>query len=37
MTKHWKPLVAMAAITWAAMGAAAPAHAESLTLVSPDG
>ena len=37
MTKHWKPLVAMAAITWAAMGAAAPAAAESLTLASPDG
>jgi alpha-glucosidase len=33
MTKHWKPLVAMAAIAWAA----APAHAESLTLASPDG
>jgi alpha-glucosidase len=37
MTKHWKPLVALAAIAWAAMGAAAPAHAESLTLASPDG
>jgi alpha-glucosidase len=37
MTKHWKPLVAMAAIAWAAMGTAAPAHAESLTLASPDG
>ncbi|MBK2942547.1 glycoside hydrolase family 97 protein, partial [Klebsiella pneumoniae] len=37
MTKHWKPLVAMAAITWAAMGAAAPAAAETLTLASPDG
>lgn len=33
MTKHWKPLVAMAALAWAA----APAHAESLTLASPDG
>ena len=33
MTKHWKFLVAMAAIAWAA----APAHAESLTLASPDG
>lgn len=33
MTKHWKPLVALAAIAWAA----APAHAESLTLASPDG
>jgi alpha-glucosidase len=33
MTKHWKSLVAMAAIMWAA----APAHAESLTLASPDG
>lgn len=37
MTKHWKPLVAMAAIAWAAMGAATPAHAETLTLASPDG
>ena len=37
MTKHWKSLVAMAAIAWAAMGAAAPLHAESLTLASPDG
>ncbi len=37
MTKHWKPLVALAAIAWAAMGTAAPAHAESLTLASPDG
>ncbi len=33
MTKHWKKLVALAAIAWAA----APAHAESLTLASPDG
>lgn len=33
MTKHWKPLVALAAIAWAA----APAAAESLTLASPDG
>ena len=33
MTKHWKSLVALAAIAWAA----APAHAESLTLASPDG
>ncbi|MBA4766287.1 MAG: glycoside hydrolase family 97 protein [Porphyrobacter sp.] len=33
MTKHWKSLVALAAIAWAA----APAAAESLTLASPDG
>lgn len=33
MTKHWKKLVALAAIAWAA----APAHAETLTLASPDG
>lgn len=33
MTKHWKALVGLAAIAWAA----APAHAESLTLASPDG
>ena len=33
MTQHWKKLVALAAIAWAA----APAHAESLTLASPDG
>ena len=33
MTKHWKSLVTLAAIAWAA----APAHAESLTLGSPDG
>ncbi len=33
MTKHWKSLVALAAIAWAA----APANAESLTLASPDG
>ncbi|MFN4019781.1 MAG: glycoside hydrolase family 97 protein [Erythrobacter sp.] len=33
MTKHWKSLVTLAAIAWAA----APAHAESLTLASPDG
>ncbi len=33
MTKHWKSLVTMAAIAWAA----APAYAETLTLASPDG
>jgi alpha-glucosidase len=33
MTKHWKSWIALAAIAWAA----APAHAESLTLASPDG
>jgi len=33
MTKHWKSLIAYAAIAWAA----APAHAETLTLASPDG
>ncbi len=33
MTKHWKSLIAMAVIAWAA----APAHAETLTLASPDG
>jgi alpha-glucosidase len=33
MTNQWKPLVALAVIAWAA----APAHAESLTLASPDG
>lgn len=33
MTKHWKTLVGLAAIAWAA----ASAHAESLTLASPDG
>lgn len=34
MTKHWKPLVALAAIAWTA---AAPARAETLTLASPGG
>lgn len=33
MTKQWKSWIALAAIAWAA----APAHAESLTLASPDG
>ncbi|MBI1402623.1 MAG: glycoside hydrolase family 97 protein [Porphyrobacter sp.] len=37
MTKHWKPLVALATIAWAALAATAPALAESLTLASPDG
>jgi alpha-glucosidase len=33
MTKHWKPWIALAVIAWAAT----PAHAENLTLASPDG
>lgn len=33
MTKQWKSWIALAVIAWAA----APAHAESLTLASPDG
>ncbi len=37
MTKHWKSLITMAAIAFAAQGAATPAHAETLTLASPDG
>ena len=37
MTTHWKSIMALAAVAWAAMGDAAPGHAESLTLASPDG
>lgn len=37
MTKHRRGWIAPAAIAWAAMGTAVPAHAESLTLASPDG
>jgi alpha-glucosidase len=37
MMKHWRTWIALAAIAWAAVGAAAPTHAETLTLASPDG
>lgn len=37
MTKHWTPMIAAAVVAWAASGAAAPVHAETLELTSPDG